>query len=460
MSDETLSRSVSTAAPLASVVTTAELGHARLCPVVIQGPSGPLIGYYHSPATDIEPKGGVLVVPAFAEEMNRCRSMVAIQARALAALGHGVLILDPSGTGDSADDFNNATWERWREDLRRGALWLESQGLGCHTLWGVRLGAIMATELAALLPEVRRVLLWQPVVSGKMYWTQFLRIRIAAEMGQAGGVKTTEELRQRSARGDVVEVSGFEVGAELAQHLDRLALLDIALPPGVHVDWFEVVADSAAVMPNANAKSAESLLRRGVPVNLVTVTGPAFWALHERAVAPALVQATTRVARDWSIPTATPSEPPARSPAAALHECPVAFACLGEDLSGVLHRGGNESTVGVIIVVAGGPQYRTGAHRQFVRLARMFAARGYPVLRFDLRGMGDSSGEFLGYHHSRPDIRCRNGRTPAPSADDRACDAFRGMRGGQRDPLLCVPGLTRAQGGARESLGPDRRRPC
>jgi len=61
--------------------------------------------------------------------------------------------------------------------------------------------------------------------------------------------------------------------------------------------------------------------------------------------------------------------------------------------------------VGVVIVVAGGPQYRAGAHRQFVSMARMFAGQGYPVLRFDLRGMGDSSGSYLGYHHSRPDIR-------------------------------------------------------
>jgi exosortase A-associated hydrolase 1 len=59
----------------------------------------------------------------------------------------------------------------------------------------------------------------------------------------------------------------------------------------------------------------------------------------------------------------------------------------------------------VVIVVAGGPQYRAGAHRQFVSLARLLAAEGVPVLRFDLRGMGDSSGQYLGYQQSVPDIR-------------------------------------------------------
>jgi len=382
------------------------LTKATLCPVVIQGPNSALIALYHPPASGVAARGGVLLVPAFAEEMNRCRSMVTMQAHALAALGHGVLVLDLSGTGDSGGDFCDATWERWLDDLRCGVRWLQAQGLGCQTLWGVRLGAIMAMELAESLPDLRRVLLWQPVVAGKSYWTQFLRIRIAAEMGQADGVRTTDQLRQQSARGDVVEVSGFEVGAALARRLDTLSLPSGAPPPGLQVDWFEVLADAESVVPKGNAKAAESLRGQGVAVNLVAVMGPAFWQVHERAVAPALVAATTQVAGGWPSPPAAPAPRlPISADAIAEPECPVVFGCQGEELSGVLHRGDLASTVGVVIVVAGGPQYRAGAHRQFVMLARMFAGRGYPVLRFDLRGMGDSSGEYLGYEHSRPDIR-------------------------------------------------------
>lgn len=377
-----------------------------LCPVVIQGPNGALVAMYHPPASGVAPRGGVLVVPPFAEEMNRCRSMVTMQARALAALGHGVLVLDPFGTGDSAGDFCDATWERWLDDLRCGAQWLQAQGLGCQTLWGVRLGALMATQLAGSLPEVRRLLLWQPVVAGKTYWTQFLRIRIAAEMSQADGVKSTEELRQWSARGDVVEVSGFEVGAALAQRLDTLSLPAGALAPGLQVDWFEVLADAEAVVPKANAKAVDALRGQGLTVNLATVTGPAFWQVHERAVAPELLASTTQVAGGWPAPPEAPvPKPLARADVAAEPECPVVFGCQGEELSGVLHRGDPASSVGIVIVVAGGPQYRAGAHRQFVMLARMFAGRGYPVLRFDLRGMGDSSGEYRGFEDSRSDIR-------------------------------------------------------
>jgi uncharacterized protein len=60
-------------------------------------------------------------------------------------------------------------------------------------------------------------------------------------------------------------------------------------------------------------------------------------------------------------------------------------------------------STGVVIVV-GGAQYRTGSHRQFVQLARFLAAAGFPVLRFDLPGMGDSPGELPSFEDTAPHI--------------------------------------------------------
>ena len=67
------------------------------------------------------------------------------------------------------------------------------------------------------------------------------------------------------------------------------------------------------------------------------------------------------------------------------------FDCGGEDLVGILHAREPNASVGVLIVT-GGPQYRVGSHRQFVLLARDLASLGIPVMRFDYRGMGDSTG--------------------------------------------------------------------
>lgn len=89
-------------------------------------------------------------------------------------------------------------------------------------------------------------------------------------------------------------------------------------------------------------------------------------------------------------------------------EEPVVFACAGEHLLGVVTRPppGNHvapATVGAVIVV-GGPQYRAGSHRQFVQWARALAAGGTPALRFDARGMGDSTGELQHFTALSPDI--------------------------------------------------------
>jgi uncharacterized protein len=84
-------------------------------------------------------------------------------------------------------------------------------------------------------------------------------------------------------------------------------------------------------------------------------------------------------------------------------ESAFTFGCKGESLIGIMSLPGLagsdvtsvvrtvEADTGVVVIV-GGPQYRAGSHRQFTLLARAVADAGYPVLRFDYRGMGDSTG--------------------------------------------------------------------
>ncbi|MBK1668956.1 hydrolase 1, exosortase A system-associated [Rhodovibrio sodomensis] len=80
------------------------------------------------------------------------------------------------------------------------------------------------------------------------------------------------------------------------------------------------------------------------------------------------------------------------------------FTCAADRLIGILHPATETADVLVVIVV-GGPQYRIGAHRQFVDLARRLAADGWPVFRFDYRGMGDATGELGGFETVDADIR-------------------------------------------------------
>lgn len=79
------------------------------------------------------------------------------------------------------------------------------------------------------------------------------------------------------------------------------------------------------------------------------------------------------------------------------------FDCKEAQLLGVLSSTGSASDIGLIVVV-GGPQYRIGSHRQFTLLARVLASAGYPCLRFDHRGMGDSEGQPHACHDLDDDI--------------------------------------------------------
>ncbi|KQM67092.1 MULTISPECIES: hydrolase 1, exosortase A system-associated [unclassified Sphingomonas] len=79
----------------------------------------------------------------------------------------------------------------------------------------------------------------------------------------------------------------------------------------------------------------------------------------------------------------------------------VTFPCMGETLAGTLDAA--PGTTGLLIV-SGGNELRIGAHRGQALLAAAIAAAGHPVLRFDRRGIGDSTGTNEGFRSSAPDI--------------------------------------------------------
>jgi exosortase A-associated hydrolase 1 len=79
----------------------------------------------------------------------------------------------------------------------------------------------------------------------------------------------------------------------------------------------------------------------------------------------------------------------------------ISLAGAGYQLSAILHQGA--ATTGVLLIV-GGPQYRVGSHRQFVKLSRYLAAQGVPSMRLDTAGMGDSSGGKAAFYQQTADI--------------------------------------------------------
>ena len=96
-----------------------------LSPFFLPGSTGNLFSLYFSLGQEQRPEHFILFFPPFAEELNKSRRMISLQARKFAAMGYGVLVVDYYGTGDSEGDSGDATWEVWQKDIEAIAAWLE-----------------------------------------------------------------------------------------------------------------------------------------------------------------------------------------------------------------------------------------------------------------------------------------------------------------------------------------------
>ena len=80
---------------------------------------------------------------------------------------------------------------------------------------------------------------------------------------------------------------------------------------------------------------------------------------------------------------------------------PLSFGCGSLRLAATLDTA--PGTTGLLIV-SGGNELRAGAFSGQARLAARIARAGFPVFRFDRRGVGDSEGENRGFRRSARDI--------------------------------------------------------
>lgn len=245
----------------------------------------------HRPDGDC--RGALLCVAPFAEELNKSRRMLSLGARTLAAAGWAALLLDPCGCGDSDGDFEDATWERWEDDVQAGAAWLATRFPGAPWLWGLRAGALLAMSAAHRFALAPRFLFWQPVTSGEQHLHQFLRIgSTQAALARGNAAMAGESLRERLRTGSTVEVAGYRISPALAAGMAQVRL-DAPAPD--RVAWLEVGTGEIAAMSIGGQQRLDAWRTAGVRAAGRVVAGEHFWQTAEIAECAALLDATTAV---------------------------------------------------------------------------------------------------------------------------------------------------------------------
>lgn len=251
-------------------------------------PGGPRFVLTYRPAPNTA-RGAVLLAPPFAEEMNKCRRMVALAARALASQGWHVIQTDLFGCGDSAGEFGEADWSEWVADLQR---MVEPRRATDREiwLWGIRAGALLLPPLLELHP-MANVVLWQPALDGAQVLNQFLRLRTSAGLFHEAPMSDRKSLREQLSRGEPLEVAGYVLSPRVA---NEMAAARLDLPPGFggRVEWFEVADDVGEAPSRRTASVLQSWRARGHDIAFECIEGAPFWQTVEIAEVPALVERT------------------------------------------------------------------------------------------------------------------------------------------------------------------------
>lgn len=241
----------------------------------------------------------MLFVPPFAEEMNKSRRMVALQARALAADGWTVLVPDLYGCGDSDGDFADADWAQWREDVLAVTHWLRAQSGYRPVLWALRAGCLLASDAARDIDYAADFVLWQPQISGRQALQQFLRLRVSQQaLAETSSLRTsTQDLREELRRGQTIEVAGYALPPGIALGLEDA---EFAPPPkGVRIACFEIVSSEHAGATPAVRARVDAWEAAGTHATLRAISGAPFWQTQEIAECPALVEATRAAVAGW-----------------------------------------------------------------------------------------------------------------------------------------------------------------
>lgn len=361
----------------------------RAVPIVFDAIGSWCFGWFHRAAAPSRGVGVVLCRPIGYEAMCTYHTYTQL-AETLSQAGFDVLRFDYQGTGDSAgDDADAGRVNAWLESTDRAVAELTRlAGVSRISLVGVRLGATLAAHAAARLGTVESLVMWAPCVSGRTF---------VRELRAAGASRQLPAATEPGA----IEALGCLHTAQTLEELQALDCKRLAVAPARRL--LIIGRDD---MPGEGPLPAHY---RTLGVDTQFENWPGYSRMMVEPHAGVVEQASLNGITQWLAAAPGPSAEPVQAAPASVartrigvlpggvREGPFTFGAKGS-LFGILAEPGEVPGVAdaamrrqtAVLLLNVGGNYRVGPNRIYVKMARALAARGFPTLRLDLSGIGDS----------------------------------------------------------------------
>jgi len=355
---------------------------AAISPAIIAG-DGPMIAaWHHAPAAAERRGAAIVLVPPFGFEYMSAHHSWRLLAERLAAIGFDAVRFDFPGTGDSADAAGAA--ESWSRSVLRMIDWVHRISASSRTgIVALRSGAIPALQATSACP-VDRLVLWSPFASGQAYLRELRALRGLSRQDHADEEPDGLDI---NASGHVLHAHRCdEIGAWSYDHVATAPAREILLverddrPPDRRLESHLTRLDGRVTSMTGRGTSDMLLAPQLSQVPYDTMEGIVNWfdawrpTLAVHAPIPALGPHATWAPADRRFVERT----------VRFGDRNRLFGILTEP--SVPDHGGS-----AVLCCNTGVEHHIGPHGMYVRLARQWAERGHPVLRFDIGGIGESA---------------------------------------------------------------------
>jgi pimeloyl-ACP methyl ester carboxylesterase len=386
----------------------------------------PVFTAFH-PAVGQSRARAVLLCPPFGwEDMCSYRSR-RDWAEHLARAGFPVLRVDLPGSGDSAGGPADAgQLSAWTRALRSAARWLaDTSGANHIVAVGIGLGGMVACLAALEGGPIEELVLWHVPVRGKALVRELrafsaLEVAYIPDPDRGATGKQPEPLEEGA-----LVANGYLMSAQTVAELQQLDLEQLAAASqgprralllgrdGLKVDErlqgaLERSGSAVVVADGPEYAGMTVEPQEARPPLRVFELVDSWLRAGERA--PDGDAADSEHAPEGARHAGTRGAPPGvaisaheelelTSAGVGLRERPLTVHTPDGPLFGILTEPLGERRELSAVLINAGAQRRTGPNRMWVEIARRWAARGVPTLRFDLAGIGDSDGDTASLAH-------------------------------------------------------------